>query len=394
MRGNRRAYMSACGVLLAAGVALGGSRVVAAPEGPRGLDTDHGVRAQQAVDRGVKYLLSVQQADGGWKARESSHPAVTALALKALMLDPAHGPEHPAVKRGLEFLLAHVQADGGIYVRDEGMNNYHTSVALMALAAARNAAHRETIRRAQDYLRALQWDEGEGHGSEDPWYGGQGYGSGKRPDLSNTQLMLDALHDSGLSVDDPAYRKAMAFISRCQMLGETNDQEFARGSVEGGFIYSPANGGESKAGVETVDGRAYPRSYGSMTYAGFKSMLYARLSRDDVRVRKAYDWIRRHYTLRQNPNMPEEQGMQGLFYYYHTFARALDAWGEDVLVDDRGMPHRWRAELTDVLIGLQKGDGSWVNPADRWMESNPHLVTAYGVLALHAVLERDRLRGG
>jgi len=372
---------------------MAGREVYGGPELIQPLETDHRTRAQHAVSLGLSYLVSTQQADGGWKLRETSHPAITAMVLKALILDPAYGPDHPAVKRGMEKLLAFVQPDGGIYVPGEGMNNYHTSVALMALSATKDPARRDTIKAAQDYLRELQWDEGENYGPEAAWYGGQGYGSGKRPDLSNTQLMLDALRDSGLSTDDPAYRKALAFISRCQMLSETNDQAFARGSSDGGFVYSPANEGESKAGSETVQDRPQLRSYGSMTYAGFKSMLYAKVDRNDVRVRKALDWIRRHYTLEQNPNMPEDQGKQGLFYYYHTFARALDAWGEDIITDGDGKPHRWRVELTNTLVSMQKDDGSWINVADRWQEGNPHLVTAYAVLSLHAALERDRPRG-
>ena len=391
----RKHGLGMAGVMVAMGVVLTATaqrEAIAGGENTKALEVNHRNRAEQAVARGLSYLVSAQQADGGWKLRDDSHPAITAMVLKALILDPAYGPDHPAVQRGMEHLLTFVQPDGGIYVPSEGMNNYHTSVAIMALSASKDPGKRGRIKAAQDYLRELQWDEGEDYGGQSTWYGGQGYGSGKRPDLSNTQLMLDALHDSGLSTDDPAYRKALAFISRCQMLSETNDQPFARGSSDGGFVYSPANEGESKAGTEMVEDRPRLRSYGSMTYAGLKSMLYAKLDRNDVRVRKALDWIRRHYTLEQNPNMPDDQGKQGLFYYYHTFARALDAWGEDILIDADGKPHRWRAELTDRLISMQNQDGSWINVADRWQEGNPHLVTAYAVLSLHAALGRDRMR--
>ena len=59
-----------------------------------------------------------------------------------------------------------------------------------------------------------------------------------------------------------------------------------------------------------------------MTYGGLKSFLYAGVSKDDPRVKAAVDWIRRHYTLEENPGM----GKAGLYYYYHTFAKAMDAW--------------------------------------------------------------------
>jgi squalene-hopene/tetraprenyl-beta-curcumene cyclase len=123
-----------------------------------------------------------------------------------------------------------------------------------------------------------------------------------------------------------------------------------------------------------------------MTYAGFKSMLYANLDREDVRVQRALDWIQRHYTLDHNPNMPGAQSEEGLYYYYYVFARALHAWGEDVVRDGNGVPHRWCAELCEKLLTLQRTDGSWINDADRWYEGNPHLVTAYAVLAIQTAL--------
>ena len=125
-----------------------------------------------------------------------------------------------------------------------------------------------------------------------------------------------------------------------------------------------------------------------MTYAGFKSMLYADVDRDDVRVRRAWDWIRRHYTLDRNPNMPHAQSEQGLYYYYHVFARALHAWGEPAVTDTHGVPHRWREELCEKLISLQRSDGSWMNEQDRWYEGNPHLVTAYAILAMQTALNQ------
>jgi len=359
------------------------------PAGPApDLDLAASTAAAESTAKGLKFLLAGQGQDGGWEAFGRTHPAITALVVKAIVQDPEHGPSHPAAKRGLAFLLTFVQPDGGIYVPGEGMPNYHTSVALMALSSIRDPAHAEPIRRAQEFLKKLQWDDGEGHEASSTWFGGQGYGEHKRPDLSNTQLMLEALHDSGLPHEDPAYQKALAFVSRCQMLSETNDQPFARGSGDGGFIYTPVEGGESKAGTEVTDGGPRLRSYGSMTYAGFKSLLYAEVDRKDVRVQRAYEWIRRHFTLDSNPNMPVAQSKEGLYYYYHVFGRALQAWGEELIVDAAGEPHRWRAELIRKLVSLQLADGSWLNEADRWYEGNPHLVTAYSILAMQTALGR------
>ena len=197
-------------------------------------------------------------------------------------------------------------------------------------------------------------------------------------------MMLEALHDSGLPRDDPTYKKALVFIERCQMWGESNDQPFAKGSSQGGFIYTAANGGKSKAEQVEIEGRKELRCYGSMTYAGFKSMLYAGLAQDDPRVKAALDWIGRHWTLEHNPNMPATQSRQGLFYYYHLFGRALQAWGEEVVTDHVGRKHAWRRELVEKLAEIQRDDGSWINESDRWMEGHPALTTAYAMLALQA----------
>ncbi len=374
-----------CRWYLLVGCMLAGSPVLA-DGGAAKIDPELAGQTVQAVDRALTFLAAAQREDGGWELFGRTDPAITALIAKCFVQSAKHGPEHRISRRALAFVLTFQQDDGGIYVKDAGLPNYYTSVAVMALAAAGDERYAAAVKRARDFLIELQWDEQEGHKPQSAWYGGAGYGPHKRPDLSNTQMMLEALKQSGLPAAHPSYRKALAFISRCQMSSHTNDQVFARGANDGGFIYTPAGGGESKAGTVLTDGRPRLRSYGSMTYAGFKSMLYAEVKRDDPRVRQAYDWIRKHYTLEHNPNMPEARSHEGLYYYYHVFARALAAWGEDSIVDARGTAHNWRADLCRKLLTTQSSDGSWVNQADRWYESNPYLVTAYAVLALQTAL--------
>ena len=343
-------------------------------------------RAEEAQKQALTYLESTQNFDGGWNGFLGSDPAITALVAKCFAQHPDYGTNHPIVKRAFDFILKYVQDDGGIYIPAQGLHNYYTSVIVMSLATSDDPEIKKVVANAQKYLAKIQWDEGEEKNPSDPFYGGAGYGRHKRPDLSNTQMMLEALHESGLSPEDPVFKKALVFVSRCQMLEETNDQPFAKGG-DGGFVYSAASGGVSKAG--SIDGPGETkilRSYGSMTYAGFKSMLYAQVSKDDIRVQRAFQWIRNNYTLTKNANMPADQSKQGLYYYLHTFARALDAWGEDVVVDGASVQHEWRVELCRQLFLLQRSDGSWVNEEDRWFESNPSLVTAYAVLALQTAI--------
>ena len=116
-----------------------------------------------------------------------------------------------------------------------------------------------------------------------------------------------------------------------------------------------------------------------MTYAGMLSFIYAQLEKEDPRVQAAYDWITRHYTLDENPGL----GMQGLYYNYHTMAKALAVYGTEKLrVNGRKDEVDWRKELLEKLIELQEGDGYWKNESGRWWENDPVLVTAYATLAM------------
>jgi squalene-hopene/tetraprenyl-beta-curcumene cyclase len=352
--------------------------------------------AEAAMGRGLKYLESVQTAEGAWQAFGLADPAITSIVAQAFVQDPHYGPGHPVVRKAVAYVLSYRQKDGGIYKPGFLLDNYYTSVAVMFLSSVPND-HGEVaaaVRDARRWLTANQWTEsrdgpdGKPITPDNAWYGGAGYGKSKRPDLSNTQMMLEALHQSGLPAGDPAYQKALRFVSRCQMLSQTNDQPFAVPDGDGGFIYTPAGGGESKAGTSEVDGRQVLRTYGSMTYAGFKSMLYANVGRDDERVRAAYKWIRGHYTLDENPNLPGARSREGLYYYYNVFARAMQAWGEDAVVDAHGVRHNWREDLITKVVGLQRQDGTWLNEADRWYEGNPHYITGLAVLTMQAALHR------
>ena len=328
-----------------------------------------------SVEKGVAYLKSTQLDDGSWTS--PTQPGITGLVLYGLAVSEVPADDSVMAK-GLKHLESHIQPDGGIYYEKSTHKNYETAISLMALQAADpDGRYQETIAKAAEFLKNLQWDEDEVGDKSDPAYGGSGYGGHSRPDLSNTTFFLEAMRAAGVSSSDPAIEKALVFVSRCQNLeSKYNDTEFADKVNDGGFYYTPAAGGTSQAG-QTPNGGL--RSYASMTYAGLKSMIYAGLTPEDPRVKAATDWIRKFYTLEENPGM----GQQGLFYYYQTFAKALDTLGVDEFEEASGIKHDWRRELAEHLFSIQREDGSWVNPAERWLEGNPELVTAYTLMALN-----------
>ncbi len=335
------------------------------------------------VSRAIAYLKTTQEQDGGWSTKKS--PGVTGVVLTGLLRTGKVTPHDPIAEHALKYIESLVNAKAGhIAGKDPRvqLQNYVTSVNVMALVAANQAdKYAAVVGDAVKFLKKLQWDEDEGKRPTDDFFGGAGYDSKSRPDLSNTQFFLDALNAAGIAKDDPALKKALIFVSRCQNLkGETNDQPWAGKINDGSFIYTPASGGVTKVVDAPLPDGGLP-GYGSMTYAGIKSMIYCGVDRNDERVRKAFEWIQKHYTVDANPGMPGPRADWGLFYYYNTMAKTLDVLGLDEVIDAQGKKHNWRADLIAALAKRQRPDGSWVNE-NHWMEADPNLVTGYALMAL------------
>ncbi len=365
------------------------------------LDDAHWAKADDAIQRGIAYLRSTQADDGSWTNRPG--PAITAMAVMVMLDQPDIDATDPTVARAIDYILSMQQPDGGIY--NGILPNYNTAISLSALSRVSNRPDvAEAIRKAQPFLIGLQWNGQEDpHGrvvdESHPYFGGAGYGRNGRPDLSNTSFMLQGLYDSGLDCNDPAFQRAVAFITRCQ--GVAGNDLFAEQiNQDGGFIYSTSINKdligvpESKANPEEMDeakqGKPVSnlRTYGSMTYSGFKSYLYANLQRDDPRVVAAREWISQNYALDRNPGMPEGVHLQGHFYYFMAFGKALRAWGATYVDTHQGGQRDWANDLIAQITSMQRSDGSWSNPEPRWMESDANLATCYALIALNAACGR------
>ena len=293
--------------------------------------------------------------------------------------------DDPIVAKSLKYLEGVVQPDGGIYAPKSRLKNYETCLGVLCFAKANRAGKYDAIlKNADKFLKGLQFGDDDGRQPSDVSYGGVGYGGSERPDLSNTHFLMEALEGAGDGPSDEAVKRALLFVSRCQNLEtQYNDTQFAAKNPDGGFYYTPIGKGGSPAGTTPNGGL---RSYGSMSYAGLKSMIFAGLKPDDPRVKAAVDWAQKHYTVTENPGLGDE----GLFYYYHLFGKALAALGQDTLVDADGKPHNWRADLIGELIRRQRPDGSWINTNPKWLEEDPNLVTGYALLTLSYCKPSDK----
>jgi len=260
----------------------------------------------------------------------------------------------------------------------------------MALLLAERPDFEPILRKARAYLVASQIDLGEKGRLDSPFDGGVGYGSkGGHSDMNNTLVALEALyHSKRLIQDQPVagakdldWAAAIHFLQSCQNLPAYNRQPWASDDPDnkGGFVYHPE---ESKAAeMKLPSGKVALRSYGSISYAGLLSYVYADLRRDDPRVVAVKDWLRSHFSLEENPGM----GAQGYYYYLHLMTKALNAAGVEALQLKNGLEVNWRKEVALRLINLQQRDGSWLNDNGRWWEKDPNLVTAYSVMALEII---------
>lgn len=328
----------------------------------------------EMVSKGIDFLSGSQAQDGSWSAQAG--PGITALITTGI-LRQGRAVDDPIVAKALKYLETFVQEDGGIYKPKSRLKNYETCLGVVCFNAAnKDGRYDKILKNADKYLKAEQFDETDGKEKSDFDYGGVGYGGTSRPDLSNTSFFMEALQSTGNNAETEEVKRAMVFISRCQNLeSEYNTAPPAAKNPDGGFYYSVAGGGASPAGKTDQGGL---RSYGSMSYAGLKSMVFAGLKSDDPRVKAAVTWARKNYDLKSNPGM----GAAGLYYYYHLFAKALDAIGDNEFVSEDGKKHNWREELTAELASRQRENGSWVNENQQWMEGDPNMVTGFALLTL------------
>lgn len=329
------------------------------------------------IRSGLNFLKSSQAEDGTFSIEAG--PGITALAVTAA-LRCGESPDSPLVRKGLSALETFVKPDGGIYGSGR-LKNYETCIGIICFVEAnRNGKYNQVLAKAKEFVTGTQYGSAGDSTSSDVWNGGIGYGEKGRPDLSNTAYMIEALIALEAAPEDPTIQAALEFVSRCQNLASPhNTTEFASKIGDGSFYYMiPKEKIDPSEDEERYSPNGGIYGYGTMTYAGYKSMIYAGLSQDDPRVSAALKWIAANYSLEKNPRM----GSAGLYYYYQTFSTALEAARLEQVTDAEGKSHDWRKELVDALAERQGNDGSWSNANSRWFENDKNLCTSFALLAL------------
>ena len=302
---------------------------------------------EEAVMLGLAWLTQVQKPDGGWvydQGRTADTAPATGMAVLAFLgAGQSHkeGRYKQTVRAGLDWLVKNLEdGQGPAAGHFKGAPDmYGQGIATVALCEAygmtQDPALKEPAQRALDYIQ-------RGQGANGSW----GYRAGDQGDTSIVGWQVQALHAgqlAGLSVDDKALKKAVAFLDA-------------------------AGAGQTKAAYGyTTSGGAAPAT--ALTAIGLLCRYYI----DDWRAKTPGFAEGTKGLMRRAPTPQSGPSVDLYFYYYatqvvrfHGGAEWRD-WNEGPARPDGtrsgGMP--------DWLIAVQnrtRADrGSWDPARDQWI---------------------------
>jgi len=365
-------------------------------------------RIDAALAQATRYIVSHQSSDGSWKSKTygcfKEGPALTAYILNGLLFFPdPTGQNVTAFRKGVDYLVNMVEEDGSIRTGLFGLTfPVYTAASAARVVVMENSTPQK--QRAQKswlaYLRTRQFTKSLGWTLDDPDYGGWSYFHGiphkspkssledtlLRSNLSSTLFALGALRAAHVPHNDPAWRDALVFVTRCQNFSEDPNQADPLFD-DGGFFFSPENPVQNKAGAgpQVRFGRQRFYSYGSATCDGIRAMLLCGLGPDHPRVIAARRWLENNFSAETQPGhfIEQREVLRDATYYYYVWsvAHALSRLNLTDLDTPQGKIH-WAAELAEELLQRQRPDGSWENPYTDAKEDDPLVATPFAAAAL------------
>ncbi len=290
----------------------------------------------EAIDRGVDWLLDRQLRDGSWAGHaDSFRSGQTALSMYAL-LKCGVPRTHPAVERALLYIQ-----------HNPPVKTYAVSCLLMALEALGNPEHRPWMEEQLEQL--LDWQGAPGPKRQEP---GMWAYPDSVADLSNTQyaaLGLRAAHKAGLEIPTRAWQRLLDNTLQYQTDSERVESTTGEGRTTTGMEI---------AGFRYRRSDNYANATGSMTTAGVSIVqiclqgLGDKLGRGPRReaeqaMQRGVNWLDYNFAVDKNP------GMGGrLHYYLYGLERVGALLGMDYIGS-----HDWYWEGARFLIKDQRDDG-------------------------------------
>lgn len=291
----------------------------------------------EAIDRGVAWLLARQHRDGSWETHQDGYPnGGTSLALYTLVKQGIP-VTHPAIQNGLRYLRAHPP-----------QKTYSAGCNLLLLAALAGQMEEEVLQAwAAEILDLLiDWEKGNLPGA----YGYPGGG----PDLSNIQyaaLGLWAAHKLGVKTPKDLWQR---LIQNALEFHQTAIEELEWEGADAG-----SRSGKRKVAGFTYRGDPSGEPTGSMTAAGLCIIGTAREAYGEKLGRKvfgpaqqsermAFEWLSQNWSVDRSPG-----GGQHLYYLYGI--ERVGALYQTEMIGKQA----WYPLGAEKLVKMQKGGGEW-----------------------------------
>ena len=213
--------------------------------------------------------------------------ALTPIAVMSLMDLPESAQHQTAIEKGTRFLADLVLGDGTKASTRVALTYpvYTTAGAVTVMSRSKDVHLGPALAAWLMELRKQQLVETLGWQPDDPFYGGWGYAKDlpkkpiagqplsplAEPNLSATVFALEALRAAGVDNTDPAVRKALCFVQRCQNYSD-DAAKLEPSFDDGGFFFIQNDPTRNKAGADGIDGGGRERysSYGSSTADGLR----------------------------------------------------------------------------------------------------------------------------
>ncbi|OYP29919.1 hypothetical protein CGZ80_23745 [Rhodopirellula sp. MGV] len=315
-----------------------------------------GPATEEAIERGLAYLASIQNEDGSWSLQEHgeqvllrSDTAATGLCLLAFQGAGYTHLQHQyasTVSRGLKFLLDNQRSSGNLYrsenpVSDRNVMFYSHGIAALALCEAYGMTQDRELRQgAQDSLNYIVETQ---HRERGGWR----YSPQVSSDTSVTGWMMMALKSgelSGLVVPQATYDGIDHWLSLAKDGSGALDR----------YRYNPY-------APDTVEQRHGRSPTPTMTAVGMLMRMYNGWSRELPAMQSAADYLLEHPPELGDRRRPKRDGY---YWYYATqfmFHMGGDYWD------------RWNRFLNPLLLETQIKSGpeagSWdpeLPVRDRW----------------------------
>lgn len=347
---------------------------------------------QRAEERGVRWLLTQQAADGGWHSRSyglmSNGAGNTALCLRVLASRAKNGApaEKQAFERGVTFLTKFQHADGLVRSRDGAADFpvYATALLLIALHHGA-AADDQLLQRLREGLLRAQRTTANGWRGVATDVGGWGPNvwtatEGESPvpaNVSVTRYVLEALTLTG-TLPPKCRAGALEFLGRLQ-------SDRTHSEAAGGFAFTPQFDHPLNKGpkLEKAASELFARPYHSATCDGVLALWACGLRPDDERMRDAMTALLKlppHEFLSpeqvREPDATPPALTTSLAFY--DAAATAQVWR--TLREERFSG--FRSATIRTLLARQQPDGTWTNPVTWMREDDPLLATALAVLAV------------